>query len=92
LSVKTFAVLADTRRGSLPLLTHAAFTENNQPYKALCHTVKLASLADLMADDPEKPPTCPTCANRDPRAALTEYRSQQNRVSGDNSGISGRTD
>lgn len=68
MAVKTFAVLAGSKRGNLPLLTHVAeINKNDEPIRLLCKRVKLESLADIDADDPNEPATCPVCSKLDPR-------------------------
>jgi hypothetical protein len=49
-------------------LTHAVeVDEHGNELRVLCPRVKLENLADKFASSTTKPPTCTTCAKRDPR-------------------------
>lgn len=76
MNVVTREVLADAYKGKRrsldALLTHAVERDDDERLvRVLCDRVELDSIADggsLDEADWHKPPTCPVCARRDPRA------------------------
>lgn len=67
--LETRAVLAGAYRGrSASLAATRTHSFDTRTGRVLCGGVKADSLADVMADNPNLPPTCPTCRKRDLRS------------------------